>query len=337
MLTLPSLVFVLDFTKPRKIVDAAYPVVKKMFASGGILSQFVNFTNCDHQHTTDMKRSNIILSSVSRQILSKAGVVMWWTDVPRSLPLPTVFVGVDVYHAPRVYDPKCRRRIARSSVAAIVIRVIRDHSTRTRMECYSETFKREPGNEFDLGGPIEMTLHNAMKSLKLSHPKSCVFWRDGVPDTAITKTAQQEIQGIRRAMGPNVPLAMIVCQKRIATKFFNDTATRSGGARGMPAGTLVRACLNLDFPTYYINGSAPPYATPKPVRFLVAHRDAALASTSLEHLTWSQMADYPNWSGTIKVPATCQLAHLLAEHAGNFDDSGESIDHAEFANHLYFL
>ena len=105
----------------------------------------------------------------------------------------------------------------------------------------------------------------------------------------------------------------------------------------MPAGTLVQACLDLDFPTYYINGSAPPYATPKPVRFLVAHRDAALANLSLEELTWNQMADYPNWSGTIKVPATCQLAHLLAEHAGNFDDSGESTNHAAFANHLYFL
>ena len=332
-----SQVFVIDFTKPRKIIDVAYPVVKKMLASGGILSQFVNFTNCDHANTLDAKRSNIILSGVARQILNKAGVVIWWTDVPRSLPLPTVFVGVDVYHAPRAYDSKSQCQSARPSVAAIVVRVIRNHSTRAKIECYSETFKREPGNEFDLGGPIELTLRNAMKSLNLRDPKSCILWRDGVPDTAIANTAQQEVQGLRRAMGSQVPLAMIVCQKRIATKFFDDTGTKSGGVKGMPAGTLVRTCLDLDFHTYYINGSAPPYATPKPVRFLVAHRDAALASLSLEELTWNQMADYPNWSGTIKVPAACQLAHLLAEHAGNFDDSGETTNHAAFANHLYFL
>lgn len=332
---LPPNVFVLDFTKPRKSVDVAYPVVKKMFASGGILSQFVNFRNCDHERPADEKRSKQVLYGVARQILNKAGVAIWWIEVPRSLPLPAVFVGVDVYHAPRAYDPKTRTRVARPSVAAIVVRVIRDRNSGGKIECYSETFKRGAGEEYNLGQPIEQTVRNAMKSLKITTPGSCVVWRDGVGDSAIGTTTQQEIPGLRKAIGDKVPVAMVVCQKRIATKFLHMSAQGAIGC--MPAGTLVQACADLEYSTFYINGTAPPYATAKPARFLISQRDPGLAGTSLVDLTWGQMCDYPNWTGTIKVPAVCQLAHLLAEHAGNFSDSGDSINHAKFANHLYFL
>jgi Piwi domain len=313
----------------------AYPVVKKMFATGGILSQFVNFRNYNHDQPSDPKRSGIILSGVARQILNKAGVAIWWTEVPKSLPLPAVFIGVDVYHAPRKYDVKSKSAVSKASVAAVVIRIIRDHNTRSKMEYYTQTFKRASGQEYDLGKPIQQTLSNALKALKVPNPKSCIYWRDGVGDTAIANTSEQEIKGLRSAFGASVPIAMVVCQKRISTKFFSSNS--SGGVGGMPAGTLVQACGDLNYPTYYINGTAPPYATPKPVRFLVAQRDPGLASTSLVDVTWGQMCDYPNWAGSIKVPVVCQLAHLLAEHAGNFDDAGESINHSKFANHLYFL
>lgn len=306
-----------------------------MFASGGILSQFVNFKNCDHERPSDDKRSKQVLYGVARQILNKAGVAIWWIEVPRSLPLPALFVGVDVYHAPRAYDPKSRTRVAKPSVAAIVVRVIRDHTSGGKIECYSETFKRGVGEEYNLGQPIEQTVRNALKSLKITTPGSCIVWRDGVGDSAIASTTQQEIPGLRKAIGDKVPVAMVVCQKRIATKFLHMSP--QGAVGGMPAGTLVQACADLEYSTFYINGTAPSYATAKPVRFLISQRDAGLAGTSLVDLTWGQMCDYPNWTGTIKVPAVCQLAHLLAEHAGNFSDSGDSINHAKFANHLYFL
>ena len=38
-----------------------------------------------------------------------------------------------------------------------------------------------------------------------------------------------------------------------------------------------------------------------------------------------------------RVPSVCQLAHKLAEHAGNFSDSGASIKHEAFTNKMYFL
>merc|ERR1719232_1292990 len=59
-----------------------------------------------------------------------------------SLPLPAVFVGVDVFHAPRRYDPKEKKRVAKESVAAVVVQVIRSAECNNKVEIYSETSKR---------------------------------------------------------------------------------------------------------------------------------------------------------------------------------------------------
>ena len=106
---LPDNIFVLDFTKPRGGTDPAYPVVKQMLTANGFLSQFVNFMTYSHDNPRDAKRSSIILQGVARQILQKTGIRLWWVSIPKSLPTPTVFIGVDVFHAPRVYDPVAKK------------------------------------------------------------------------------------------------------------------------------------------------------------------------------------------------------------------------------------
>jgi len=328
---LPANIFVIDMTKPRAATDPSYSVVKKMFATGGILSQFINFRNCNHNNPQQSRKSQIVLGGVARQILNKVGVVIWWTHVPRGLPLPAVYVGVDVFHAPRQYDAKTKRKVAKPSVAAIVMQVV--HSS-GNSEWYTETFKRDAGQEYQLGEALEGTLRRGLSLLPLVKGKkiaSCVMWRDGVGDAAVGPTAKQEIPAVQRVFGAKVPIAMLVCQKRIATKFFQA----NGGA--MPQGLYVQGLSHLEYPTFYINGTCPPYATPKPVRYILARRDPGFANVSMADLTWDCCHDYPNWAGPIKVPSVCQLAHKLAEHAGNFTDSGDSIDHAKFANRLYFL
>jgi hypothetical protein len=57
---------------------------------------------------------------------------------------------------------------------------------------------------------------------------------------------------------------------------------------------------------------------------------------------------YSNWSGSIKVPSPCQLAHKIAEYHHNFDQHGaikksKNIDLAslaynpKFLNYQYYL
>ena len=271
-------------------------------------------------------------------------VRLWFANIPKSLPLPAVFVGVDVFHAPVVYDPKTKKRGRKASCAAIIVQLFRSHSGSSRVELYSETFKRAGGNEYDLGDGVKQALSNALRTFKIN-PLSVIVWRDGIAETAFQHAAAEEITGVRRALDEcnlvtterkkRAPVAYIVCQKRVATKFFTrNIAGHQDGTFGAPSGTYVQG---LQQDTFYINGRAPPFSTPKPVRFIIVQRDEGLTGVSVADLTWSQCHDYPNWTGPIKVPSVCQMAHKLAELAGSFNDCGETIDSMRFANTIHFL
>jgi hypothetical protein len=132
-----------------------------------------------HDQPRDEKRSSIILQGVARQILQKAGVRLWWVSLPKEIPLPAVFVGVDVFHAPRVYDQIQKQRVAKASCAAIVVQVIRsDNQQKNKVEIYSETFARSAGQEYGLQDALSKAVSNALTMLKVN-PMSCVVWRDG--------------------------------------------------------------------------------------------------------------------------------------------------------------
>jgi len=94
---MPPNLFVLDFLKPAGKTDSEYSVVKMILAKGGDLSQFVNFTTYAHDDPRDERKSTIILQGVARQVLQKAGVQLWWVKIPRTIKLPAVFVGADVF------------------------------------------------------------------------------------------------------------------------------------------------------------------------------------------------------------------------------------------------
>lgn len=253
-----------------------------------------------------MKRSSIILSGVARQILSKCGVRVWWVSIPRSLPLPAVFVGIDVFHAPRKYDHQAGKRMAKESVAAVVVQILRSHVDKENslVEIYCETESRLAGKEIELGSVMNRTVHNALKVFNLPTPKSCFIWRDGVGDATISQVAAQEIPAVRAALtshgkvvgaaaaqskAADVPLSYIVCQKRINTKLLTESGNK------VPCGALVTNLQGAEHKIFYINGTSPPYSTPKPVRFVIAQRDQPLAPVSPSQLTWALCHDYPNW------------------------------------------
>ena len=347
----PDNIFVLDLARPprKQALDEAYYVVKYILTKGGFLSQFINFNTCDHSNARDARKSNTIMSGVARQVLSKCGVRVWWVNIPPQVPLPAVFVGVDVFHAPRTYDHTTGTRSARESVAGITVQIIRSHEERVndKVEIFSQTFRKTAGQELELGGPINQAVSNALRIFKVN-PMSCVVWRDGVGDPAVNQVANQEIPAVRlalakaaaKALGDSnedpeeCPLSYIVVQKNIATKFLS-----TDGLRAMPTGALVLSLQGPQHATFYINGTAPPYSTPKPARFIIAQMDHGFGSRKkmLAELSWAMCHDYSNWTGPIKLPAPVQMAHKVAELAGGMSDYGASIDAEAFAGKIYFL
>lgn len=350
----PNNVFVLDLAKPprRQALDAAYSIVKHILTKNGYLSQFINFNTYDHGNPRDHRKSSTILQGAARQILSKCGVRVWWVNVPREIPMPAVFVGVDVFHAPRKYNAQAGKKTGKESVAAIVVQVIRSHNEEDNKnaEVYSETFRRDAGNEMELGNCMNQTVSNALRALDVN-PMSCIIWRDGVGSPAIKTVAQQEIPAVRQALAAasstigdssrglprQIPLSYIVVQKRIATKFLT-----TDGNHPLPCGSLVFGLQSTEYDTFYINGTSPPYSTPKPARFVIAEKDDGFGQTDkstrvMADLSWALCHDYSNWTGPIKLPSPVQMAHKLAELAGGMPDCGEQINARAFAGKIHFL
>jgi aubergine-like protein len=338
---------VLDFVQPsRGALDAAYPVVKFTLAKGGYLSQFVNFKKFNHDargQRFDAHKSGQILQGVARQILQKCGVRLWWANITPELPLPAMFVGIDVFHAPMKYNKETKNRERTRSCAAIIVEVIRDTVNKTKLEIYSRTYMRAGGEEYKLEDPLKETIAQAVKLLKVQ-PKSVIVWRDGIGETTFAVQALKEIEGVKAGLAgatvgadsakPKVPLSYIVCQKRISTKFLVEQGKDTHGA---PAGTLVSTVTGLNHPTFYINGTSPSFSTPKPTRFTVIQTDEPLKGVNLASLSWVQCYDYPNWTGPIKVPATVQMAHKLAELGGMMEDCGASVNADKYVNKPFFL
>lgn len=59
-----------------------------------------------------------------------------------------------------------------------------------------------------------------------------------------------------------------------------------------------------------------------PVHYFVTTNESEdLTKEVIENLTYSLCYIYPNWAGSIKVPAACQLAHKIADYHHGFDVS----------------
>jgi hypothetical protein len=343
--SLPENIFVLDLVKPprRQALDTAYNVVKYLLSRNGYLSQFLNYNTHDHANPRDqkaMRRSTTILQGLARQILSKCGARVWWVNIPREVPLPAVFVGVDVFHAPRKYSVVLGKKVGKSSVAAVVVQIVRSHeeSENTHTEIFSQTFQRDGMNEMQLGASINTTVSKALQIFDVN-PMSCVMWRDGVGNPSIKQVVQEEIQPLRDALhrgNPNakVPLSYLVVQKRISTKFISVD-----GSSALPPGALITSLQGPEYTTFYINGTSPNYSTPKPARFVIANKDDELKLTDrdIADLSWALCHDYSNWTGPIKLPSPVQMAHKLAELAGLMDGGGQEINSEKFAGRAHFL
>jgi len=232
----------------------------------------------------------------------------------------------------------------------VIVEVIRPNTEKKhKVEIYSETFCRQAGEEYGLKNALETAVSNALKILKVS-PMSAFVWRDGIGDSAFDTLAKEEITGIRSGLNGgqqvgaaakpmnNVPLAYIVCQKRIATKFVTrGVQGYPDGKFGAPPGSLIEGIQGLRYDTFYIQGRAPPFSTAKPVRFIVVEQDDKLKNVPLPELTWAMAHSYSNWPGPIKSPSVAQMAHKLAELGGMMSDCGQSIDHKRLANTIHFL
>lgn len=225
-----------------------------------------------------------------------------------------MFLGIDVFHAPMVFDPKTKKKCRKSSVVAFVFNIIEkaEQGRPIVARTYTRTYRREPGVEFNLKEPLKESVREAVTEMKML-PKSVFVYRDGMNATSSSHELE-ELEGVRQGLkitpvgggpAPTVPIAYINCQKRIANKFLT-----TDGQFAAPPGTLITGVQGMKHKTFYINNSAPKGSTGKPTRFELVKRDAALKDVKIEELTFALCHTYANWTGQIKVSCHIKIDKL---------------------------
>jgi len=340
--------FLIDCHYPRMrncTEETEYKEVKHILGQHGISSQFINLRNNDLHRNSRGGKNLSVLTNINKQILAKCGQMIWHAELPPELPLPAMFVGIDLYHAPKTYrsrDDATGKTIKerRNSVAAIVLQYLYKENGVIKRKLSSNIQKQvAEGTEENLEPMIRQSMHTFFEDQSIK-PISCIVWRDGVGDPAIERTQSTEGGEIRKLLaekfGEGVcSQTFIVCQKRVPIKFI---AKESEIWKALQEGSCIEELGHPDFEkTFYIVGNAPPYSSPKPTRFIVAYEDDELKAIPLPELTYAMCFDYPNWVGAIKIPAPTKMANKLAELAGTMRDNGATWNMHLFRNKLFFL
>lgn len=268
------------------------------------------------------RRFGSILDKLTLQIQAKIGGLLWTIGAPAGFGKYVMVVGLDVYH-----DTVDRKKSAVGFCATINSRLC---------EYYSATTLQTSGQE------IALTIGNLFaEALKAFHsrtngryPESIIFYRDGVSESQDECVRRMEVdsvlrtcKGIDPSYSPQVIYTLVV--KRIGTRFFSSHQKISNPAPG----TLVTELA--DPGSFYLIAHAAKQGVAAPTLYRTVYSTRPVDVKSLISLTYGLCHMYYNWTGAIKVPAPCMLAHKLANLVGQSLHSEQIRE--EMKTHAFYL
>lgn len=285
----------------RRTATGLYKEFKRRCHAAGILTQFfVNF-NPNRDAESSPKYHNIIL-----QMQAKLGNNLWLIDHALS---DTLVLGADVYHS----------RNGRS--VASLVGQFGKHLRHT----YSETCIQSSQYEEIIGSMSAMFLkileqyHRVEKKL----PARVIFYRDGVGQSFIERTLEQEVGGIIEAMEKKFALkrpkiTVVLVTKRISDKF----ATRHGHPGNPLPGTVVESgVVEPGRASFFMIAQKVTQGTANPTKYQVVYDENETRFEDLIRLTHNLCWGYFNWMGPVKVPAPVQYAHKNCYLLGELQDA----------------
>lgn len=142
-------------------------------------------------------------------------------------------------------------------------------------------------------------------------PANVIIYRDGVGDGQLKHCRDYEIEQLREAMKAlrlnpeNMPkLTFIVVQKRINTRLF----ARRGEYENPPPGSVVdHTVTRRDWYDFFLVSQHVGQGTVSPTHYCVLKDESQLSIEQVQKLTFKMCHLYYNWSGTVRVPAPCQV------------------------------
>ncbi|KAE9523124.1 hypothetical protein AGLY_016478 [Aphis glycines] len=284
-----------------------YNMIKRMLCvTRAVPSQVVLLKNINKVNNMS------ICTKIAIQINCKLGGAPWRVVIPEP---NMMIVGFDVFH-----DTKSGKK----SYGALIATMNDSHTS-----FFSCVDKHESGQE--LSTHFGTGIHKALtKYREKNHklPNTIVIYRDGVGDGHISYVHKVEVDMVKKTCKElygdrKFGLAFIIVKKRISTRFFLNTEKKKEHYQNPPPGTVVDS--SITDPTmydFYLVSQHVTMGTVTPTHYNVIVDTLNETATKpitpnvMQQLTYKLTHMYYNWTGAVRVPALCQLAHKLAYLAG---------------------
>lgn len=157
------------------------------------------------------------------------------------------------------------------------------------------------------------------------YPAHLIYYRDGVGEGMRGLIMSTEIKlfsdilKVKISSAHDFPrITLIVVNKRINQRFFNQELGENQRLTNVPSGTIVNKGLvqngGKDYPyDFFLVPQNTTQGCVTPTHFYVHYDSSKLPKEAVEKLTFALCHYYFNWAGPIKVPAPCMYAHKIAE------------------------
>lgn len=263
------------------------------------------------------KRMNSILDKVALQIQAKVGAQLWAVRPSQVFGKYLMVVGIDVFH-----DTIQKKKSVLGFCATI-------HPNLSKY--YSTTSLQQSGQEIATSiGNLFLEALETFKARARKYPETIIFFRDGVAESQIPAVKDFEVQSILRTcedLGDNYRPYIIytVVVKKTAAKFFTPATVRRGQTgktevSNPPPGTVVVSRVVPEQGDFYLisHSANQGMSSPTLYRTIFTSRKSNFPLEELSRLAYKLCHLYFNWTGAIKVPAPCMMAHKLAYLVGKF-------------------
>ncbi|KAF0765863.1 piwi-like protein Siwi, partial [Aphis craccivora] len=276
-----------------------------------------------------VKSDKSVCTKIAIQINCKLGGAPWRVVIPEP---GMMIVGFDVCH-----DKQNKNKSYGAFIATM---------DDTHTKYFSCVEKHESGQE--LSTYFSTSISKALNKYREKNhklPNTIVIYRDGVGDGQLTYVHKIEVEMVQKTCKEfygerKVGLAFIIVKKRISTRFFCKTVG-SNEYQNPPAGTVIDNSVTdptmYDFylvPQHVTRGTVTPTHYNVILDTLNETATKPITPAIIQKLTFKLTHMYYNWSGTVRVPSLCQLAHKLAFLAGM---SLQSNPNCGLEDYLYFL
>jgi len=162
-------------------------------------------------------------------------------------------------------------------------------------------------------------LENALGAYKDANddfPKRIVVYREGASYGQMRDIVKKEIEPIQQFLeeaSPQTSFTFIVCQKHGSLRIMQQNGS---SIKNCQPGTVVTDEISINgVAEFYLISHSARQGTATPTRYTILHNSSLDAWNDDHLITLTQYltAIYPNWQGTIRIPAVLMLAGRLAE------------------------